>query len=96
MSDIYQFQTNLRLNFDTDFPVENIDAVVLKVVKPSGACEDWDAQIGSGTTVFKNNFTASTLNEAGKYSLQPIITDTDGKELPCDIVFITVKRSLKC
>lgn len=96
MSDIYQNQTSLRINFDTDFPVEEIDSVVIKVEKPSGACVEWAAQVGSGTTVFKSDFTATDLNESGRYVLQPIITDTNGKKLPCKEVTIFVKRSLRC
>lgn len=96
MSYIYQYQTGLRLEFDTDYSVANIASAIIKYEKPSGECGQWTAAIGSDTVIYKNGFLATDLDEKGLWKLQPVITNTDGKTIPCKIVEMRIYKALTC
>lgn len=96
MSKIYQYQTGLQLEFDTGYSVDNISSVVIKYTKPSGECGQWTAQKGSGNIIYKNDFVATDLDESGNWKFQPVITNTNSKTIPCEVVELRIYKPLTC
>ena len=93
---IYIGQTGLRLEFDTEYDVANIASATIRYQKADtdSTKGTWAAQIGTGTVVYKDDFVADDLDTAGDWFMQPVITNTDGKTIPCKIVKVTVYEKI--
>ena len=95
---IYEGQTNLRINLDTEFPNVDVKSVVWRYITPNGTHGEWTGiqseDDGNGNArTYKDDFAANELVK-GIWQIQPIITDNDDKIIPCKIYELEIENSI--
>lgn len=68
--------TNVRV--DTGIPLTGATTLLIKVKKPSGATEDWEADQDGTTTRIIHVTEAGDLDEIGSYLLQAYVVNAVG------------------
>lgn len=83
MGKIYVGGIGYKIILSTDVDLSTISSVSIKVEKPDGTNDTWDASVEGTATYGQISYTtvSGDLNKAGSYKLQAYAVFGDGSEL---------------
>jgi len=76
---IFKNQSKIDIILDTEIPVAGSRRMSILFTKPSGLKGEWLAEQDGATTIKYSVVDDTVLNEVGRWKLQSMIIDSEGK-----------------